>query len=109
MQAQIFAVPPAKNDSSLGGSSGASGPGVCSLSAGRPRVHADPAAKVRAHRAKLARIDVSIKPELADTLRDISARLDCSMNELLGSMIRFGLTNRNWKQVGLYGSAVRHD
>ena len=71
---------------------------------GRPRVHATNAAKVRAHRAKLARLDVAIKPEIAATIKQISGDLDCSANELLNSLIRFALTNRNWKQVGLYGS-----
>jgi hypothetical protein len=71
---------------------------------GRPSLHADDAARVRAHRAKLARLDVSIKPEIAYTIGDIAGELDCSRNELLNSLIRFALTNRNWKQVGLYGS-----
>ena len=36
--------------------------------------------------------------------REIAAELDCSKNELMQSLVRFALTNRNWKQVGLYGS-----
>lgn len=71
---------------------------------GRPAIHADAAAKVRAHRAKVARLDVSIKPEIADTIADIASELGCSRNDVVNSLIRFGLTNRNWKQVGLYGS-----
>ncbi len=74
---------------------------------GRPARHADDAARVRAHRAKLARLDVSIKPEIAETIGEIAGDLDCSRNELLNSLIRFALTNRNWKQVGLYGSKGR--
>lgn len=70
---------------------------------GRPAIYADSAARVRAHRAKLARLDVTIKPEIAETIAEISGQLDCSRNELLNSLIRFALTNRNWKQVGLYG------
>lgn len=71
---------------------------------GRPAIYADDAARVRAHRAKLARLDVAIKPEISETIAQIAGELDCSRNELLNSMIRFALTNRNWKQVGLYGS-----
>lgn len=71
---------------------------------GRRAVHANDAARVRAHRAKLARLDVTIKPEIAETLAQISGELDCSRNELVNSLIRFALTNRNWKQVGLYGA-----
>lgn len=74
---------------------------------GRRAVHPSAAARVRAHRAKVARLDVSIKPEIADTIGDIAGELDCSRNELLNSLIRFALTNRNWKQVGLYGSKGR--
>lgn len=75
-----------------------------SIPLGRRAVHADGNARVRAHRAKLARLDVSIKPEIADTIGEIAAALDCSRNEVMNSLVRFALTNRNWKQVGLYGS-----
>lgn len=71
---------------------------------GRPAKHLDSAARKRAHREKVARLDVAIKPEIADTIADIADGLDCSRNELLNSLIRFALTNRNWKQVGLYGA-----
>lgn len=72
--------------------------------AGRRSVHLDAAARVRAHRAKQARLDVLIKPEIAQTLTSIAGELDCSKNELLNSLIRFALTNRNWRQLGLMGS-----
>lgn len=74
---------------------------------GRASLHADAAARVRAHRARLARLDVTIKPEIADTIAQISDVLACSRNELVNSLIRFALTNRNWQQVGLYGSKGR--
>lgn len=74
---------------------------------GRPSVHIGDAARVRAHRARLARLDITIKPEIADTIAQISDVLDCSRNELVNSLIRFALTNRNWQQVGLYGSKGR--
>lgn len=71
---------------------------------GRPAIHASSAARQRAHRAKLARLDVAIKPEIADTIAEIADQLDCSRNEVVNSLIRFALTNRNWKQVGLMGA-----
>lgn len=74
---------------------------------GRRALHANDAARVRAHRARLARLDVTIKPEVAETIAQISDVLDCSRNELVNSLIRFALTNRNWQQVGLYGSKGR--
>ncbi|CAN7536397.1 hypothetical protein [Variovorax paradoxus] len=78
------------------------GSGACSV--GRPAVHADAAARVRAFRANRARIDYTDKPEIAATLDAIADQLGCSRNELMQSITRFALTNRNWKQVGLCGS-----
>jgi hypothetical protein len=71
---------------------------------GRKAVHASAAARKAAYRADKARIDFTDKPEIASTLAEIAADLDCSKNELLQSLVRFALTNRNWKQVGLYGA-----
>lgn len=71
---------------------------------GRRAVHANAAARVRAYRAAKPRIDYSDKPEIKDKLAEIAGELDCSVNELMQSITRFALTNRNWKQVGLYGS-----
>lgn len=71
---------------------------------GRPAKHADAAARKAAYRAEKARIDFTDKSEIIDKLRETAATLDCSVNELLQSMVRFAECNRNWKQVGLYGS-----
>lgn len=71
---------------------------------GRPAIHASSAARQRAHRARLARLDVAIKPEIAETISEIAEQLNCSRNEVVNSLIRFALTNRNWKQVGLMGA-----
>lgn len=71
---------------------------------GRRPVHASAAARKAAYRAERARIDYTDAPHIVDKLRETAAQLDCSVNELLQSMVRFAETNRNWKQVGLYGS-----
>lgn len=70
---------------------------------GRPPVHASGAARKAAYRAAKARVDYTDAPHIIDKLRETAAQLDCSVNELLQSMVRFAETNRNWKQVGLYG------
>ncbi|MBI3102751.1 MAG: hypothetical protein HYY98_14545 [Burkholderiales bacterium] len=70
---------------------------------GRPAVHATGAARKAAYRAAKARVDYTDAPYIIDKLRETAAQLDCSVNELLQSMVRFAETNRNWKQVGLYG------
>lgn len=71
---------------------------------GRPAKHASAAARKAAYRAEKARVDFTDKPEIIAKLRETAAQLDCSVNELLQSMVRFAECNRNWKQVGLYGS-----
>lgn len=70
---------------------------------GRKPVHASAAARKAAYRAEKARVDFTDKPEIIAKLRETAAQLDCSVNELLQSMVRFAECNRNWKQVGLYG------
>lgn len=71
---------------------------------GRRPVHASAAARKAAYRAEKARIDYTDKPAIAATLEEIASELDCSKNELMQSLVRFALTNRNWKTVGLYGA-----
>lgn len=74
---------------------------------GRPRVHASDSAKTAAFRSRNVRMDVLLPPAIGETLASIASDLDCSRNELLASMVRFALTNRNWRQVGLYGSGKK--
>jgi len=74
---------------------------------GRKPIHASASARKAAYRAERARIDYTDAPHIVDKLKETAAQLDCSVNELLQSMVRFAETNRNWKQVGLYG-ARRH-
>jgi len=71
---------------------------------GRPPVHASAAERKAAYRAAKARIDYTDSPEIVAKLQETAAELDCSVNELLRSMVRFAQTNRNWKQLGLFGA-----
>ena len=71
---------------------------------GRPAKHTSAAARKAAYRADKARVDFTDKPEIIAKLRETADQLDCSVNELLQSMVRFAECNRNWKQVGLYGA-----
>jgi len=73
---------------------------------GRKAVHASSAARKAAYRADRARVDYTDAPHIVAKLRETASQLDCSVNELLQSMVRFAETNRNWKQVGLYGARV---
>lgn len=71
---------------------------------GRPPLHASAAERKAAYRAAKARIDYTDSPEIVAKLHETAAELDCSVNELLRSMVRFAQTNRNWKQLGLFGA-----
>ncbi|MBV7539993.1 hypothetical protein [Acidovorax sp. sic0104] len=71
---------------------------------GRKPTHVSAAARKAAYRADKARVDFTDKPEIIAKLRETAGLLDCSVNELLQSMVRFAECNRNWKQVGLYGA-----
>jgi hypothetical protein len=73
---------------------------------GRPATHASAAARKAAYRANKARIDFTDKPAIAATIDEIAAALDCSKNELMQSLVRFALANRNWTQTGLFGSRM---
>lgn len=86
------------------GSLAAPGESGRQVRSGRRAIHSDAAARVRAHRSGKARIDYTDKPEIAETIAEIAEQLGCSRNEVMQSLTRFALTNRNWKQVGLYGS-----
>lgn len=43
-------------------------------------------------------------PKIKQTIAEIADGLGCSEADVLRSFTRFALTNRNWKQVGLYGA-----
>lgn len=71
---------------------------------GRPPVHADNAARKRAYRAAKKRVDYADDPAIVLKLEEIAGAIDCSVADLMRSMVRVALTNRNWKQLGLYGA-----
>lgn len=77
--------------------------GISQSKIGRPRVHSTNSKKTIAYRTRNVRMDVTVPPALAQTLAEISFDLDCSKNELLNSLVRFALLNRNWRVLGLFG------
>ena len=92
------------NDSALAVAAPAESGQCVGIRTGRPSVHASSAARKQAFRAKSHRIDLTVKTEIGATLADIASAIDCSQNELVQNLIRFALTNRNWKTLGLMGS-----
>lgn len=70
---------------------------------GRAAKHESARARVKAHRAAHARLDVVVKPETKASIESIAAELGFSSTEVVRELLAFALTNRNWKQVGLTG------
>jgi hypothetical protein len=70
---------------------------------GRRRVHSTPAARVAAFRASHKRLDFVTNERVATTIASLAEQFDCSKNDVMNSLVRYALTNRNWRQQGLWG------
>lgn len=70
---------------------------------GRPARHARNAERVAAYRKSHARLDFVTSERIADTVASLAEQFDCSKNEVMNSLIRFALTNRDWRKQGLWG------
>lgn len=71
---------------------------------GRPKLHANAAARVRAHRKQYSRLVVPLNADTLDAISSIASYLDHPVAAVARSMLKFALANRAWKQVGLYGT-----
>lgn len=77
--------------------------GECASRKGRKARHASDARRVQAHREAHARLDVVVSRDLKASIAGIAAELGFKDAEVIRDMLKFALTNRNWKQVGLTG------
>ena len=59
------------------------------------------AQRVACHRSRNARLDVSVSPSVGETLDALAIEFDCSRSVVVRSLLRFALTNRDWKTQGL--------
>lgn len=59
------------------------------------------AVRVADHRSKHVRLDVSLPPRMGATVDDLASFYGCTKAEVVRSMLRFALTNRDWKTQGL--------
>lgn len=57
--------------------------------------------RVADHRSRHVRLDVSVAPHTGETLDELAVRFDCSRAVVVRSLLRFALTNRDWKSQGL--------
>jgi len=67
----------------------------------RPRKYASDAERQAAYRARAAEVCVRLEPKTMATLDSIADEIGYSRNELMQSMVKFGLTNRDWRNEGL--------
>ena len=67
----------------------------------RPRKYASDAEKMKAYRARAAEVCVRLEPKTMATLDSIAEEIGYTRNELMQSMVKFGLTNRDWRNEGL--------
>jgi len=68
---------------------------------GRKKLYSSDAERVAAYRARKARTEITVDRSLMDTLDEIADYLKVDKSVLVRSMIKFALTNRNYKTQGL--------
>lgn len=59
------------------------------------------AARVAKHRATHARLDVSVPVNISSTIDELAEMSGASRAVVVRCMLRYALTNRDWKRLGL--------
>lgn len=75
---------------------------------GRLRKYANDAEKQKAFRERYATINVRTEKDTKDTIERLAEFTDTSEAEVVNSLIKFALLNRNWFTVGLFGKRLPH-
>ena len=65
---------------------------------GRPRLHASDSSRLGEFRSKHGRIDVPVSLGVARTIDALASDFGCSKAVVVRSLLRFALTNRDWKK-----------
>lgn len=73
---------------------------------GRPRKYASAAEKQAAYRQRWVVRSLRLEAETDETIKRIADEFDASPNEVINSLIKFALTNRNWHTQGLWGKRL---
>lgn len=74
---------------------------VVTGNAARGKVPASDSQRVAKFRSKHARLDVPISLPIGKTIEDLASQYGCSKAVVVRSLLRFALTNRDWKTQGL--------
>jgi hypothetical protein len=69
---------------------------------GRTKKHADENARNQAYRDTVRRLDIAVTPSLMTTLDKLAGHFQVSKSDLVNSLIRDALTNRDILKTGLY-------
>jgi hypothetical protein len=67
----------------------------------RPRIYATDAERIAAYRERKTKLDLVVDKDRAEKIKEIAKTLGVSKNTLLNAMVRFALTNHNWKKQGI--------
>lgn len=59
------------------------------------------AARVAVHRSKHVRLDVSVNLPIGKTVAELASLFDTDKSVVVRSLLRFALTNRDWRRQGL--------
>lgn len=57
--------------------------------------------RVAKFRSKHARLDVPVSLPIGQTVDELASHFDCPKAVVVRSLLRFALTNRDWKKQGL--------
>lgn len=73
---------------------------------GRPRKYASDAEKAKAHRERWVIKSFRTEKDTAETIAKLAEFTDESEAEVINSLIKFALLNRNWFTLGLFGKRM---
>lgn len=73
---------------------------------GRPRKHVDAAAKQRAYRANNEGVVTWRLGDVATKVADIAREADIPANELAHQMLKYALSNRDWRTQPMFGKPL---
>lgn len=75
----------------------------------RPKLHSSPAERVAQFRKSKARFDFVTAPEIGETIEALAVQYAIGKNEVVNALVRYALTNRNWKTQGLVWARASGD
>lgn len=73
------------------------------MARGRKRIYPNSAAREAHYRDTKHRVDFLTSKEVGETLKEISEVHEISQNALINAMVKFALTNHDWKREILWG------